>query len=390
VADAVRAALAAVAVRDGQPEACLVKALEDKAAVKRAAAGEALLRAGVKEQHEAVRRLLKDPDATVRLRVALALVRNKNRQAVPVLIDLLGRLPPAETGLIEDILYRLAGDQAPTVTLGSKTPAENVREAWAAWWTKHGDSVDLSHLTDAREQLGYTLVVQMENGKVQELDAKGQLRWQIQGLMYPLSAQVLREDRVLIAEYRGNRVCERDFKGDIKWEHRVTWPVAAQRFPNGHTFIATRNQLLELDREGKEVFSFPLAGQILAAAQKLRNGQIVCVTSAGLVLRLDAAGKELKRFSAGFALNFGVGIDALDNGHVLLALYRTNKVVEFDAEGKALWEATVPQPDAAVRLPNGNTLVACKLKSLLVELDREGRMVWQLRVDGRPVRGSRR
>src|SRR5262249_14930862 len=88
---------AAVAVRDGEPEPLLVQALTDPFPVRRAAAADALARAGAPGTRPAVRRLLRDPDTLVRLRVALALVEARDRVAVPVLIDLLeplSRAPP--------------------------------------------------------------------------------------------------------------------------------------------------------------------------------------------------------------------------------------------------------------------------------------------------------
>ncbi|MFZ8480574.1 hypothetical protein ACO1ND_13960, partial [Staphylococcus aureus] len=56
----VQEALDAVAFRDGKPDAALVKALGDKSAGRRAAAGEALCAAAAPEVREAVRKLLAD------------------------------------------------------------------------------------------------------------------------------------------------------------------------------------------------------------------------------------------------------------------------------------------------------------------------------------------
>src|SRR5258708_29415971 len=50
VSDEVRAALAALAMRDGKPDSLLVEALNDKTAIRRGAAAEALCKAGAKEQ----------------------------------------------------------------------------------------------------------------------------------------------------------------------------------------------------------------------------------------------------------------------------------------------------------------------------------------------------
>jgi hypothetical protein len=384
-------ALAAVALRDGKPDAAVVSALQDKLPLKRAVAGEALCRADTPEQRAVVRKLLADPEPQVRLRVAMALAQRQEKQAVPVLIELLAVLPSEKLGRIEDVLFRLAGDEAPAPAADARR-GQRLRDFWLAWWTANEAKVDLAKLSKTPAQLGYTLIVEPAPGRVMEVDTGGRVRWQIEGLLNPLSAQVLGEDRVLITEYRGNKVTERNFKGEIREIWQVpTWPVAAQRLPNGNTFIATRSLLLEYDKDGKQVFSHNVPGQFLVAAVKHRNGQISCVTTGGgLLLRLDASGKELNRFPAGLSLTFGLGIDALANGNVLAPQYKTNKVIEYDDAGKVVWQADVAAPASAARLPNGNTLVASSTRSRLVELDRNGRVVWEFATPGRPVRASRR
>src|SRR5438445_97613 len=79
----VRGALASVAVRGGMADAALTDALTSKDAVRRGAAAEAMCRAGAAEQMPAVRKLLKDPNASVRLRTALALAAARDKEAVP-------------------------------------------------------------------------------------------------------------------------------------------------------------------------------------------------------------------------------------------------------------------------------------------------------------------
>ena len=55
----------------------------------------------------------------------------KERDAVPVLIDLLGKVAPAQRGPIEDVLFSLAGNQPPTANAG---PDQTVNENDVAWW----------------------------------------------------------------------------------------------------------------------------------------------------------------------------------------------------------------------------------------------------------------
>src|SRR5205823_6720960 len=119
----------------------------------------------------------------------------------------------------------------------------------------------------------------LDQGEVVNLDGSNRPRWRVGGLQFPLDAQLLPGDRVLVAEHKGDRVTERNAKGDILWEKKVEGPLVAQRLPNGHTFIANRNQLLEFDRDGKEVFTYTRpGGEAIMKAEKLPNGDIGLIT----------------------------------------------------------------------------------------------------------------
>ena len=84
------------------------------------------------------------------------------------------------------------------------------------------------------------------------------------------------------------------------------------------------------------------------------------------------------------------GLDVLANGHVLLPQLWLNKVIEYDGDGRPVWEAAVPQPSAAVRLANGNTLVASQWPPKALEVDRGGKVVWEYGTNIRVHRAKRR
>jgi hypothetical protein len=395
VSQEVREALAAVTSRDGKPEAALVAALADPVAPRRAAAAEALCRAGVAGQRTAVRRLLRDPDPAVRLPVAMALTARGDKDAVPVLIDLLALAPRPEAYQVVDLLFRLAGDQAPEVGLGEDEDGrQRCRQAWASWWDGHRAEADLGRLACPPRLRGYTLAIIMDQlgespGRVVEFGPDGKPRWEIKGLQFPLDAQVLGDDRVLVAENTANRVTERDTHGRVVWEKAVTAPIMAQRLPNGNTFIASNHQLLEVDRDGKEVFSHAVPNEMIMKAAKLRTGEIALVSFNHRFVRMDAGGKELQSFPAFIDL-WGGRLDVLPNGHVLVPECNNNRVVEYNTDGEVAWEARVESPVAAVRLPDGHTLVTCMNKDRGVELDRNGREVWEYRAPIRVARLFRR
>jgi WD40 repeat protein len=330
----------------------------------------------------------------VRLRVAIALAGARQKEAVPVLIDLLPKLPEDDATRAEEILGRLAGDKAPSVALGADAASKKkAQEAWAAWWKANGAKIDMAKLdTGVPRMLGYTLIAEYTNrgsSQIVEKDKNGKERWKITGLSYSFDFQVLRNDRLLITEYNGGRVTERDFKGKIHWEISFNSPINSHRLPNGNTFIAGRNTIKEFNKNKKEIYSITRPNYDIFAAAKLKNGKIAMISNAGTCIIMDTKGKELKSFSVGSVGYYGC-LEALPNGRLLVACYGNNKVVEYDQNGKAVWQVSATWPSSATRLPNGHTLVSSQDNYQIWEFDRKGKKVSETRANGRVWRVRRR
>jgi hypothetical protein len=417
VAEAVRAGLRENALHDGAPQPSLVAALTDPEPVKRTVAGELLARHGDADGRSAARRLLKDSDPHVRLVLAQAFLDVREKDALPVLIDLLGELTGAERWPIEAMLERLAGPNAPALPRDdSDATRKRRREAWLHWWREYGPNLDPLRLAEVPRSLGRTMFVQLDtltnDGSVLEIGADGKPRWRIDGLRFPIAAQLVSSDRLLVAEYAGKAVSERDLKGEIIWDKELNGnPVAVQRLPNDHTFIALRNRLLELDADRKEVWSLRRPIRDILTARKHHDGRIVLITHDGLCHWLAADGKEQSSFRVGKSLVMGVGIDLLPNGSVLIARFEEDRVTEYGPDGKILWDVTVRGPTSAFRLPNGRTLLARTATELdppgaaprpggirgvdatthlLTEIDPDGAIIWEHRTDHSPVMAVRR
>jgi HEAT repeat protein len=391
----VRTLIAEIGCADGKADAALVKGLSDVVPVRRGAAAAALCQGEAREHLPAVRALLKDPDAAVRLRAALGLAALREKEAMPVLIRLLPEVPQEGALEVEDFLLRIAGASAPAVSVsGSAEERARATEAWSAWWKEAGDKIDLSPAVISLRSLGYLLAIEPvgRTGRVSEFDAGGKIRWQIEGLLYPIDAEVIAGDHVLIAELNASRVTERDFKGTIVWEKAVAQPMKVQRLANGHTFIAGRQILVEVDRFGKEVFSQNRANDNLVAAYKYRDGTIGLLNFQGIFTRLDSKGKELKSMRLGLNLTFGInGAQLTPTNTVVLAVAGLNKVSEHDLEsGKMLWEVTTQQPTAATKLASGNTLIVSQPFNRMVEVDRMGKVLSEKQMPVRAIRISRR
>jgi hypothetical protein len=298
-------------------------------------------------------------------------------------------------------LEDLAGAAAPVTSVGAADERRRCRDAWAAWWEENEGRLDLARTLAEAEQrrpTGSTLIVQLEqglgldtvSGQVVELGPDKALRWQIKGLEYPLSAQVLPGNRVLIAEYHGRRVTERNLQGQALWSKEVGAPLLfAQRLPSGNTFLAMRNRVLEVDVSGKEVFSHRRRRRDLATARPCVGGGAVLLTDTGDCVFLDGQGKETRRFATGAQQVLGAGLDVLPNKRVLVPHYAENKVVEYAPDGKVLWQAQVASPTSVQRLSGGRILVASTTTRAVVELDRGGREVWKHSTIASPVQATR-
>jgi len=399
-------ALTAVALTAGQPDPAVMAALNDKVALKRATAGQALVLSGATDQLPVVRQLLKDVEPLVRFRVALALVMRKDKTAMTPLIETFAHLPAEQLWTAEEMLVHLAGDNAPQVSLGTEEiTRKRCRDAWMAWWEKDGAKVDLARLDRLPAQLGYTLVVQFNfnrvaaigrqpaAGEVLELDNSRvpKTRWSFDIPTYAVAGQVVGPDRVLIAEYQGMSVTERDFKGNIKWQKNVGGnPIDVQRLANGNTFVVMQHRLVEMDSNDKEVFVMQRPHDVLRA-RKTRGGDIIVITHLGMLQRIDGkTQKELKSFHVGQIGSLFGNIDVLPNGNVLVPQLQGQQVVEYSADGQQVWSAQVPQPCSVARLPNGHTLVSSQNNRRIVELDRGGREVWAYTASGMVFQASRR
>lgn len=388
VVDELCSAVSSVAMKDGKPDPAVVKCLTDPQPYKRIAAADALVHGKAKAQFPAVRKLLMDADDRVRMRAGLALAIAGEQEALPVLVDLLGSPRAEQLWQVEEILIRLAGADAPVVSLSNTEDGrKKCRDAWHDWLTKHEGKIDLTKLDQEQVMLGYTMVVRQTNRNVNgrfmtvrevvEFDAKHKERWkfEIPGNANPVDAFVIRQDRVLVAESNGRKITERDFQGQILWKQDLDGnPISVQGLPNEHVFVVMHDRLVEYDRDHKVVFKLDRPTFDIFRARKLRNGEVVFITNTGELRRIEPSKQAtIKSFRVSpINMQFGV-IDVLSDGGVLVPEYSQNKVVEYDADGKVRKEfSPIALPISVMRLPNGATLVAGYSPGLVVEFDRNG------------------
>jgi HEAT repeat protein len=372
--------LATLADGSAKAKKTLLAALTEKLPLLRITAAEAICRSKQVGSLADIAKLLDDTKPRVRLRVALALSRRAEKKAIPTLIALLGELLPDEASQVEDVLRLLADNNAPDVALGENDAGRRkCRDAWEKWWEQNESKVDLARLS-GHTNLGYTVVAQWNwrhgTNDLIELGRDRKPRRQLTGVRYSFDFEVLPSGRLLVIEHLAGRVVEQDFKGKIYWEYKVPSPVNCQRLPNGHTFIATPGFVVEVDRNKKEIYKINKSG--IMAGGKSPEGRVIVIMSGGQCIHMDTNGKELKSFSIGSMGNYG-GIEVLRQNHVIVSSHSQPKVVEFDADGKIVWQHPITQPGFSTRLRNGNTIITSQGGRYAVEVTRAGKVVWEYR-----------
>ena len=402
VADETYAALVACAVRMGGSPAvfeALQQASRDRQPGRRSAAAWVLGALGSGEQLATVRSLRSDADALVRLRAAQGLVAAGDRDSVPLLIDMLPTTTGSLSTSIEETLQTLAGEHVPTLPMldDSLAGRTKLRDVWKGWWTKNRDTVDMTLLRRGVAYQGLVTICEYDGGvpgrgtgRVWQRSRDGRTRWTLDGFRGAMYAQALPGNRVLVSENMANLVVEKDLQNNTVWEYPVpsgSNPISAQRLPNGNTFIATYNQVMEVTPDKKQVYVTNVAaGLHIFSAERTREGKIVCLTAQGELIELDAAnGKEIRRFRAVQAGGW-CSAQALPNGHYLIATMVVNggHVCEIDDKGTKYWQANYQGAFRAYRLPTGNTLVVSMTTRKVAELDREGHVRWEVTCQGRP------
>jgi HEAT repeat protein len=136
-------ALEALGCQQGRVHPAIEKSLVDRMPARRAAAGCLLARLGNQQQHAAARKLLKDSDPLVRLRVAQGLLADEDASSIPALIELLvGPLFIAWQS--EELLRFVAGEKSPRLLLrhGSGNAAERCVAEWKEWWQSQQGRID--------------------------------------------------------------------------------------------------------------------------------------------------------------------------------------------------------------------------------------------------------
>jgi HEAT repeat protein len=393
--------LTLLCIREPRVEPELIKALDDPSPIRRSAAAFVLGHVGVNEQVAKVQPLLDDLNPVVRLRAAQGLLAARNKKAVPSFVSLIESVPTPYLPRVEETLFRIANDEGPSDPI---TPDSRAKAAktWSKWIADNQSKIDLTNVGDRESYLGLITICEYDNqvgqifGQVWETPRGGAKRWSFGGnntVQGAMDAQTLPNGRVLVAENNQNRITERDTTGAIKWEYRIpvvngvsTNPICVQRLPNGNTFIASYNSVMEINVNKEIVYRHNPGPQFyIFSAHKAKNGNIVAITAQGQILELDAKSGQQKNMTQALTQGNWCSVEMMPNGNYLVASMATNSVREIDRKnGQEVWSKQFPGVFRATRLPNGNVIAASMTTKQVAEFDRAGTTRWSVTCQGRP------
>jgi hypothetical protein len=185
-----------------------------------------------------------------------------------------------------------------------------------------------------RPFLDRTLLVYLDAGEVAALDSNDKDVWRIRKVDFPLDAEPLQGNRVLLAENQGGRVCIRSHTGRILWQYAVESPIVAQALPGGKTFIATRSDLFVIDRLGNRVREWKRPrGEVIMRASALPDGGLALINMRQRFMRLDAAGEVVESFPV-MVSTTGGRVDVAPDGRVLIPMMHQDLVLEMNSKSQ--------------------------------------------------------
>jgi outer membrane protein assembly factor BamB len=149
---------------------------------------------------------------------------------------------------------------------------------------------------------------------------------------------------------------------------------------DGGMLVICRNQVIQWDKEGKQVWAHQRPNYDIMSGRRMPNGETIFVTTQFQGIngfRLNAKGEDAKKTHQFGRIQQLQTMDVISEDRVLVCEW--NRVAEYDLKtGKEVWKHDCPQNSAqsCQRLPNGNTLISLLNQNQVIEVDPSGEVVW--------------
>ncbi|MBA4188977.1 MAG: hypothetical protein C0467_13350 [Planctomycetaceae bacterium] len=342
----------------------------------------------------------------------------REREFIASLVELIPKLGRGRIWQLEDLLLALAGTHPKDGRfLKSPESLAKTRDAWLGWWKEKGDKIDFVKFEYKPRVTGFTDIVEMDNsgfgqGRVISLGPDLKERWRFTGVNNPTDVKVAPNGNIWVVESNNNQVTERDATGKVlNRRNAFQQPLNIDLLPDGGMLVVCRNNIIQWDKDGKQIWAFARPYDIMAGC-RLPNGETLFITNlyqgpgnpgGANSFRLDGKGADTKK-NLTFAWIMQIQSIGIVGEDKVLISERDNKnpaqpadrIAEYDLKtGKQTWKYDCPResgPTSAQRLANGNTLICLMNRNQLIEVDPSGEIVWEYQAkDGLRVgRGYRR
>ena len=114
-------------------------------------------------------------------------------------------------------------------------------------------------------------------------------------------------------------------------------------------------------------------------AELLSDGNILILQGVGVATEHDRSGRILRKFEG---LDNPFDVDRLENGNTIVADSGNNRLVEFNPNGKVVWEKKgLAFPNNVFRMPDNRTLYTTYTSGDVVMLDGQGQEQWRTSIE---------
>lgn len=198
----------------------------------------------------------------------------------------------------------------------------------------------------------------------------------------------------LCCDYGGDKVCIVSAEGAIEWQYDCKHPQDCWKLPNGNILFCFVSGALEVtaDAVKKIVWEYKAPDKVeVHACQPLPDGNVMIVEcGSSRIIEVGRDGKIVKEIKLTTAPEIKLhnqfrGTRKLANGNYRVTFKGEGKIVDIDPEGKVVKSLSVPgDPHGAITLPDGHIIVTCGDGHKAIEFDADGKSVWELNENDLP------
>jgi hypothetical protein len=397
-----------MALSEGKACLALLAALKDELPARRALAGCIVARIGDDSERRLARKLLRDSDPYVRLRTAQGFLAAKRKEAIPILINLIDESSLGIAWQAEELLHYAAGKESPedVIGTGSAEMRTKCRKSWEEWWSKNETTIDLE-LPPKTYKCPFLVLIAgaLSDAKVKSslwlTGRDGKVRWSLTSKDTDRDAGLLvtrgqSRTTVVVLESEAHRIAERELDGTLIWEKplRLVGPQTKSlcRMANGHTFVCTGTDWLQLDSDGKKVFppSDPTSGRApFTHAHKLSNGHVVGLAPLDaqfqeLNIETDAELRTISLEDKPRLEKCMLESDPYDRLYFAYPNKDTIQIRRLLSDAETAWHCDIPSVRSFIVKRNGALLAITRDRAdSICEVTSDCKTIWRLSLPGR-------